>query len=226
MQASISLWLAFRWGWSYVLQEILVCVFSVYFHYLMCSALSWGRQNWLFGRFLSRCKFITPSWQKNRTYRMFITRCLGCSGIKCLPSSSKKRIRLLLFCSRQVGKALKNQFFQGKFHLTITFALRSLRCLWWKVQSQEYMAGYIYIPVQEYALTCMYVLQLIWDKTNLRFYIFHLSRKSVTKKLHFWQQLCWVPRGYLPSCNLSVIHVFITANGEIDSLVTTSRITN
>lgn len=123
-QASIGLWLAFRWGWSYVLQEILVSVFAVYFHYLMCSALSWGRQNQLFGRFLSTCKFISPSWQKNQTYCTFITRYLRCTAIKCLPSSSKKRIRLL-FCSRQVGKALKNQFFQGKFHLTVTFALSS-----------------------------------------------------------------------------------------------------
>lgn len=67
MQASISLWLAFRWGCSYVLQEILVCAFSVYFHYLMCSALGWGRQKWLFGRFLSTCKFISLSCQRNWT---------------------------------------------------------------------------------------------------------------------------------------------------------------
>lgn len=73
MQASISLWLAFRWGCSYVLQEILVCAFSVYFHYLMCSALGWERQKWLFGRYSSTCKFISLSWWRNRTYYFFIT---------------------------------------------------------------------------------------------------------------------------------------------------------
>lgn len=51
MQASMSLWLAFRWGCSYVLQEILVCVFSVYFHYLMCSALGWERESGYLGDF-------------------------------------------------------------------------------------------------------------------------------------------------------------------------------
>lgn len=73
MQASISLWLAFRWGCSYVLQEILLCAFSVYFCYLMCSALGSERQKWLFGRFLSTCKFISLSWKRNQTYYFFIT---------------------------------------------------------------------------------------------------------------------------------------------------------
>lgn len=91
MQASISLWLAFRWGCSYMLQEILVCAFSVYFHYLMCAALGWERQKWLFGRFLSTCKFISLSCQKNQTYYFFITQFFWMDWCK-MPSEQLKAL--------------------------------------------------------------------------------------------------------------------------------------
>lgn len=134
-QTSISLWLAFRWGCRYVLQEMLVCAFSVYFHYVMCSALGSERQKWFFGRFLNTCKFISLSWEGNRTDYCFITQSFEWTGVKRLPSSFKQKISLLLLCLEQVWKDFQNQFSQRKFCLTKKPCFKTECCLWWKVRS-------------------------------------------------------------------------------------------